>query len=140
MSRRIALVFFLVLAVTVGGAAFDAADAQTTLCTSTPGFATSSGTTACTGSAVSTSATVKTSATLILNTVFTQTASSAAVAFGNVDAQCQSTPATGITCTSDTTNVQADWYGDVGFIVRLGGLGTSTAKLTTVRGTVGAVP
>ena len=117
------------------------ADAQVTIC-SNSGFSTASGTTACNGTAspLTTTATVKTSAKLTLEQIFGSAASGLTVGFGNVDALCLSTPATGVSCSADTTNNTATWYGDIEFSVKLTGAGSSTAKLTGLRPAAGSIP
>ena len=118
------------------------ASAQVTLCNGNS-FATSAGTTACDGSssAVTASATVRNTAKLTLEEIFGSAASGLTVSFGNVDALCASTPATGVTCVPDTTNNTATWHGDIKFKARLGGLGSTTkAKLVGVRPSAGSIP
>ena len=118
------------------------ADAQVNLCNGN-NFATAAGTTACdgSGSAVTASASVRNSAKLTLEEIFGTAASGLTIAFGNVDALCASTPATGVTCAADTTNNTATWHGDIKFKARLGGLGATTkAKLVGVRPAAGSIP
>ncbi|OGK99136.1 MAG: hypothetical protein A3E31_07615 [Candidatus Rokubacteria bacterium RIFCSPHIGHO2_12_FULL_73_22] len=117
------------------------ADAQVTIC-SNSGFATTSGTTACDGTAspITATATVRGTAKLTLEQVFGSAASGLTVAFGNVDAQCLSTPGAGITCAVDGSGNFATWYGDIQFSVRLTGVGSTTAKLTGVRPAAGSIP
>jgi hypothetical protein len=117
------------------------AEAQVILC-SNNAFATAPNTVACDGSAsaVAATATVRNSAKLVLSEVFGAPASGLTVAFGNVDAHCASTPGSGIACSAAADNLSATWYGDITFTARLGGLGTTKAKLIGVRPAAGTIP
>lgn len=122
------------------------ASAEVTLC-SNGNFSGSSGTTACDGSAnpVAATATVTNAVQLTLDAVFGSPASSLAASFGNMDAFCAATPATGISCFADPASSSAVWYGTLQFSVRMSGarsiLGTpSTARLTGTRSIATTVP
>ncbi|HBH01875.1 MAG: hypothetical protein A2W08_17190 [Candidatus Rokubacteria bacterium RBG_16_73_20] len=138
---------FATLAVTLGAALLAVAtlagraDAQVQICNNT-GFATTSGTTACNGTAnpVTATATVRGGARLTLDQIFGSAASGLTVAFGDVDAQCLSTPGAGISCAVDGSGNFATWYGDIQFSVKLTGVGATTAKLTGVRPAAGSIP
>lgn len=117
------------------------AQAQVALCETT-GFAASPGAVACNGAAkpLTVTATVRTYAHLALDEVFGSPAASLQVAMGDVDAQCISTPAPGVTCARDAQLGGATWYGDVRFRVKLAGLGATRAKLTGLRPAAGSIP
>jgi hypothetical protein len=142
MKRLIGLAVVAVTAVVAVAMFATPAAAQVQICSNT-GYATASGTTACSGAAspVAASATVRTSAKLTLETVFGAAAGGLAAAFGNVDAFCLTAPGAGISCAADTVNNRATWYGDIGFSVKLSGLGVTTAKLTGQRpAAAGTIP
>jgi hypothetical protein len=141
MRRFIGLAVVMFTAVVAVAMFATPAAAQVSICSNT-GFATSAGTNACDGAGapVTASATVRTSARLTLEQVFGANASSLDAPFGMIDAFCLSTPGSGITCAEDAANSRATWYGSLQFKVRLSGLGTSTARLTGVRPSLGSIP
>jgi hypothetical protein len=118
-----------------------AAHAQVELCASS-GFPAVHGSTACNGAArpVTVTANVKTYARLSLEEVFGAPATALQVAMGDVDANCVSAPAPGMTCATDTAQGAATWYGDIRLRVKLAGIGATRAKLTGLRSASGTMP
>jgi hypothetical protein len=115
--------------------------AQVAICSSS-GFPSVAGTTACDGASrpLVVTANVRTYAKLALEEIFGSPAASLDVAMGDVDANCVTAPASGVTCASDAASGSATWFGDVQFRVKLSGLGASRAKLTGTRPTSGTMP
>lgn len=80
-------------------------------------------------------------ARLTFEQIFGTPAASLNVAFGNVDAQCISTPSAGVTCFADPAGAYATWYGNIQFRARVTGLGGGgSVRLVGQRQAGGSMP